>query len=273
MEKYKLLDCGGGKKLEQVGEYIIIRPAPQAIWECVNRNVWENVDAEFVRTTGEYGVWNSIGKKLPKSWWVENQQGTKFNIEPNDFGNIGVFAEHWSYTKLLIKEFDMAEPILNLFTYSGSSCVGLAKLGYKIVAVDSSKSSMNLYTQNLEKNGVDRSGHKLILEDCYKFMQREIRRGRKYSSIMMDAPSFGRGTKGEVFSIEDDFYKIVLAAKELLSNKGKMIITNHSPRFTPKMLEIFIGQIFNNKKVSVSEILQKCDSGLELPSGFLVFIS
>lgn len=284
LKSYILLDAGGGRKVEMVGDYKMIRPSPQAIWEPFDESLWQNADTEFERTTGEKGVWRVrkvpdgvkrrvLGMGVPETWEITNKNGTIFNIEPNQFGNIGVFTEHWSYTDKLLELFDKRKPVLNLFTYTGSSCMDLAKKGYKIVAVDSSKSSLNGYTQNLQANNVDRKGHKIVLEDCEKFVLREIRRGNKYASIMVDAPSFGRGTKGEVFNIEDDFVKLIKNVAKLLQKDGKVIITNHSPRFTPKSLEITVAQIFKARKVEVSEIVQKAQSGAELPSGYLVVVS
>lgn len=274
--KYRLLDCGDGKKLEDFGGFITIRPAPQAIWHPFKPELWSQVDSEFVRTAGEKGEWQARSKKaktatgLPEEWEVANEEGVIFEISPNFYGNLGVFTEHWSYVPDLAKEFDKTKPILNLFTYSGSNCVGLAKKGFKITAVDSSKSSMNFYTTNLTRNGIDRNGHKLVLEDCLKFVEREVRRGSKYASIMMDPPSYGRGTKGEVFAIEENLTKLVKACLSVLEPNGKLVLTSHSPRFTPENLRIFIESLMPGYQVTVKEILNKCESGVSLPSGMIV---
>jgi len=283
-DRYQLLDCGGGKKLEKMGKYILVRPAPQAIWEPFDASLWINIDSEFDRITGEKGIWRArnvpdgikrrvMGTGVDEQWEIENDRGTQFAVEPNQFGNVGVFSEHWTYTDILLKIFDRKKLVLNLFAYTGSSSTDLAKNGYKIVAVDSSKSSMAGYTRNMSLNHVVRAGQKLVLEDCEKFVAREIRRGSTYSSILLDAPSFGRGTKGEVFNIEDDFLKLVLQAKQLLAPKGALVITNHSPRFTPTSLEILMTQVFADKKVMVQEIVQHAVSGARLPGGYLVVVS
>lgn len=274
--QYRLLDCGDGLKLEDFGGWKIVRPAPQAIWHKYKPEWWQEIDAEFVRTEGERGVWQARSKRaktatgLPEEWEVSNADGVIFSIIPNAFGNVGVFTEHWSYVSELAQEFDKQHPVLNLFTYSGSNCVGLAKQGFKLVAVDSSKSSMNFYTQNLAQNGIERSGHKLVLEDCLKFVLREGRRGNKYKSIMMDPPSYGRGTKGEVFAIEESLSKLVKACLDVLDTDGKLILTSHSPRFTPENLRIFIQSLMPHYTVTVREILNPCESGVSLPSGMIV---
>lgn len=270
MLNYKLLDCGDQKKVEIFGDYKLIRPCPQALWKKTKPELWLNPDSEFERTGMEKGSWN--GKKLPQNWEIMSSDGLKWKIEPNEFGNLGVFTEHWSYTEELKKILSPEGKTLNLFTYSGSNCVSLVKAGFQITAVDSSKNAMDTFSYNLEINNLSREGQRIILEDAYKFMAREQRRDAKYSSIMIDAPSYGRGTKGEVFKIEDDLIKLLESSKQILTPDGKIILTLHSPRFTPANLRILCGQIFPDKKVESAEILVNCESGIELPSGFLVKI-
>lgn len=272
--KYRLLDCGDYKKVEMLGDYKFIRPCPQACWKPFNHTLWTNPDVIFERTGEEKGNYTTISnKRVPESWTLENEAGLSWNIEPNEFGNIGIFTEHWIYANKLEEFFDTGKKILNLFTYSGSNCVNLVKAGYSVTAVDSSKVALSTYTRNLELNDLSRDGQRLILEDCYKFISREERRDAKYDGIMVDAPSYGRGTKGEVFKIEDDIRNILEACKSILAPKGKMIITLHSPRFTPEILRIMTQQIFSNKIVTVEEILNTCESGIGLPSGMLVKIA
>jgi 23S rRNA (cytosine1962-C5)-methyltransferase len=283
MSKYELLDCGNGQKVEMLGDYKVIRPCPQAIWKPFNPKLWEYADTIFARTTGEKGEWkaqknpdeikrNKLGMGVPTSWTITSPTGLEWNVEPNEFGNIGVFTEHWQYGPDLVNFFDKKGKVLNLFSYTGSSCVDLVKAGYKITVVDSSSAAIDHYTHNLGLNGLSREGQRLILEDVYKFIAREVRRDSKYDAIMCDAPSFGRGTKGEVFNIEDHLVQILETCNKLLSKKGKMVLTLHSPRFTPQILKILCEQIFGGKKIEVSEILNPCKSGVMLPSGFLVKI-
>jgi 23S rRNA (cytosine1962-C5)-methyltransferase len=269
IQKYELLDCGDYKKVEMLGEYKYIRPCPQACWEPFDKSLWANPDVEFFRTGEERGEYMITGKRPPEKWTIENNHGIKWEITPNEFGNIGVFTEHWCYAYDLGSFFE-GKKVLNLFTYSGSNCVNLVKEGFSVTAVDSSKVALGNYTTNLESNGLSRDGQRLILEDCYKFIAREVRREAKYDAIMVDAPSYGRGTKGELFKIEDNLREILLTCKEILSDNGKMVITLHSPRFTPSILETLISQIFEGRNVSCEEILNPCTSGVKLPSGFLV---
>lgn len=286
MSTYQLLDCGNQKKVEMLGDYKVIRPCPQALWDIDEANIskyWEDADAEFALSDGEKGKWKtlkpdptikrkhqSIG--IPDDFIIQSEDGIGWIIEPNEYGNIGVFTEHWMYGPDLGKEFRPHCKVLNLFTYSGSSCVSLARQGYKITAVDSSKASMDRYTDNLDNNGIDRLGQRFVLEDVYKFVAREVRRESQYDAIMLDAPSYGRGTKGEVFKIEDDLVKLLKSTYQLLSPKGMMVITLHSPRFTPAILQIMMSKLFPGRSVVSQEIVQQCVSGTGLPSGFLIKI-
>jgi 23S rRNA (cytosine1962-C5)-methyltransferase len=287
---YRLLDCGNQKKVEILGmddngkPIKVIRPCPQAMWDVEDPKLWLNPDSEFVIGGGEKGQWKNLkpdpelkrkhqGQGIPDSWEMESPDGIKWVIEANEHGNIGVFTEHWTYVADIQKKFQKNARVLNLFTYSGSNAVWLAKQGYRITAVDSSKAAMDRYTANLDNNEISRNGHKLVLEDVYKFIAREERRESQYDVIMIDAPSYGRGTKGEVFNIEDDFTKLLKTSSKLLSKNGLMVITLHSPRFTPAVLKIITQKLFPKKTVETSEIINMCESGIGLPSGFLVVVS
>ncbi len=299
MSKYRLLDCGNQKKLEILGNFKVVRPCPQAIWDVTSPQLWEGISCEFFNQAGEKGIWLNLDQKskynvastkeedekliannkqnskpvLPKTWNMESNDGISWKIEPNEYGNIGVFTEHWLYGPDLAKVLPPKSKILNLFTYSGSSCVSLAKNDFQITAVDSSKAAMDRYVENLTLNDVNRDGQRLILEDAYKFVARENRRGVFYDCVMVDAPSYGRGTKGEVFKIEENLVRLVKTCKSVLAPKGYMVVTLHSPRFTCAILDILMAQLMSDYDVKTTEILQKCESGVSLPSGFLVMVS
>jgi 23S rRNA (cytosine1962-C5)-methyltransferase len=283
MTSYRLLDCGNQEKIEKLGDYTVVRPCPQAIWKPFNPKLWESADARFDRTVGEKGIWKALknpenlkrkhlGSGLPENWEITSQSKLKWRVRPNDFGNIGVFTEHWQYAPTLVNWFDKKGKVLNLFAYTGSNALDLVKAGYKVTVVDSSSVALDDYTYNMGLNQLHREGQRFILEDVYKFLAREVRRKSQYESIICDAPSFGRGTKGEVFAIEEDLIKILEATRDLLTKKGRMVLTLHSPRFTPMILQILVTQIFAKKQVEVNEILNPCESGVQLPSGFLVKI-
>jgi 23S rRNA (cytosine1962-C5)-methyltransferase len=270
---YKLLDCGNREKLELFGEFKLVRPCPQAMWPKLRPEWWQQVDAIFVRTQEEKGYWQKLNPQLPNQWYVTSSNGLIWEIEPNEFGNVGVFTEHWLYADELLDFFPKSGKILNLFTYSGSNCVILAKNGFSITAVDSSRQAITTYNHNLQNNHISLVGQRFILEDAYKFVAREVRRRKQYDGIMIDAPSYGRGTKGEIFKIEDHLVKLLVESYKLLTPAGKMVLTLHSPRFTPKILEILVSQLFSTRTVTVSELVPICESGVGLPSGFLVKVS
>jgi len=283
MTEYRLIDCGDQKKLEQVGEYLIIRPCPQAMWPKTLDAEWTKAVSEFQRGEGEKGTWKNLnpnpelkrknaGPGIPENWTVESQDGLKWQVEPNQFGNIGIFTEHWIYAPSLPSFFNKKDKILNLFSYTGSNAMGLIKAGFEVTAVDSSSAAMDSYTMNLGLNALSRNGQRLILEDAQKFMQKEEKRAAKYGGIIIDAPSYGRGTKGEVFKIEENLIKLLELSKQILLPNGKIILTLHSPRFTPTILKVMIQKLFPNKTVETSEIIQECQSKIPLPSGFLVKI-
>jgi 23S rRNA (cytosine1962-C5)-methyltransferase len=273
-ELYQLLDCGNQKKVELFGKYKLVRPCPQALWRPFDDGAWGSVDAEFERTGSEKGTWKFLSnRELPKNWVIESENGLSWQIEPNEFGNLGIFTEHWLYAEDLVEFFGTNATVLDLFSYTGSNSLAMIRAGLKVSVVDSSKNAMNTFTTNLDLNRLPRKGLKLVLEDAYKFCAREVRREKTYDGLVIDAPSYGRGTKGEVFNIEDDITKLLKIAQKLMHEKSKLVLTLHSPRFTPVILEVLISQIFAGKKVEVKEIVNKCRSGARLPSGFLVKVA
>lgn len=278
IKKYSLIDCGDGEKLEALGEYTVIRPAPQAVWSKRKPELWKNYDAKFIRGNSEKGTWNWHNKILnsQSKWQMLSEDGLLWNVVPNEYGNIGVFVEHWLYTKQIVEflstNSNPKQQILNLFSYSGSNAMYIAQNSYHITAVDSSKTAIELYVNHLESNKINREGQRLILEDCLKFIGREIRREAKYRVIIADAPSYGRGTKGEVFNIEDDFVKLLTSLKSLLQEGGKIYFTLHSPRFTTTALKNISLTIFGDAKITVEELIVEAETGIGLPSGHLMII-
>ena len=284
MQPYQLLDSGDGRKLERVGEYTIIRPAPQAIWAPFTPEAWDQAQSEFVKEKGEKGVWRprnlpgdvkkkQAGTGIPDSWNVASPSGIRYYVEPNEYGNIGIFPEHWIYSAELPKLLPKNAKVLNVFTYTGSNAIDLLKSGAQVTAVDSAKTAMNTYVSNLEANGLGRKGSRLILEDAMKFLQREVRRESEYDCVMIDAPSYGRGTKNEVFDLEVEFVKLLHAAKKLCRPDGTIIITLHSPRYTQAALEQTVRQLFAHRQdILVQELKLEAENGSYLTSGTLIQI-
>lgn len=268
-KNYKLLDAGNYKKLEQFGEFTIVRPCLQAFWDVGSPRVWKNADAEYSK---QENAWKIYQKELPKSWLIKSLDGIIWQIQPNSSGNLGVFTEHWEYNQKLLSFFSKKETILNLFSYTGSNCLPLAKAGYEITVVDSSKSAITGFVKNLELNGIDKQGKRLILEDVIKFMKKEVRRNKQYGSIILDPPSFGKGTKNEVFSLEKNFLELLDLTIKLLKEDSKVVITLHSTDFNLKKFKEILNFKFKDSPIKIEKIQQKTESGLVLPGGFLAFI-
>jgi 23S rRNA (cytosine1962-C5)-methyltransferase len=284
MTTYQLLDSGAGRKLEQVGDYVIIRPCPQALWEPFAPELWESAQSEFVKEKGERGVWRArnlpegvkkkqVGSGIPDSWVIVSPTDVRYHIEPNDFGNIGVFPEHWLYSADISSLLPRKAQVLNVFTYTGSNALDLVKEFHEVTVVDSAKTAMNTYTHNLDANRYNRKGQRLVLEDASKFLDREIRRGKQYDCVMIDAPSYGRGTKNEIFDLEKKLLQLFESASKLCKNSGHVIFTLHSPRYTHAGLNQTLTQIFPNRELSIQELLLPAKSGSYLPSGTLIQIS
>lgn len=283
MNTYQLLDSGDRKKLEQIGEYRIIRPAPQAIWKPFDPSLWADIDSEFIKEKGEKGVWkprknpegikrNKLGTGLPENWYINSPSDLQFKIEPNEYGNIGIFPEHWLYSSDLNNLLPKKAKILNAFTYTGSNCLDLVKAGHLVTVVDSAKTAITGYTFNLGLNNLSRQGQRLILEDTVKFLDREIRRGSKYDCVMIDAPSYGRGTKKEIFDIDTSLIKLFESAKKLTEKDGLIIFTLHSPRYTKAALTQTLEQIFKGKNINVQELLLEAKTNSYLTSGTFIQI-
>ncbi len=278
---YKLIDTGNGRKLEQFGKYMLIRPISTAIWKPAKAELWSQAHAEFYRPKAkDTGDWKMLSPSpLPKNWPLTHK-GLKYIIEPNHFGNVGLFAEHWIYqewmTKIILnwQEQDKTRPIkiLNLFSYSGSNSLNLVRLGCELTNVDSSRQSMALLTQNLMINGLA-GKTRLILEDVKKFLAKEIKRGSKYDGIMLDPPTFGRGPEGEIFKIETDINELIaMCAQLVIPNHSFMVMTCHTPGLLPSTLQNLFFSVFN-QATQTAELVLSDIVGRSLPAGVIAKIN
>lgn len=203
---YELIDSGEGEKLERFGSVTLRRPDPQALWLKSNPSLWDKADASFI---------NSWKGEVPKGWEI-SLGGIKMYIRPNSFKHVGVFPEqanNWAW----IPENLQGKKVLNLFGYTGGASVICSLRGAEVTHVDSSKTSVTLARENAELNEI--SNIRWIVEDAFEFVQKELRRGNTYDAIIMDPPSFGHGTKGEVWKLEKQFTDLVSDAKKLLSQE------------------------------------------------------
>lgn len=229
---YALLDTGGGKRLERWGKYILIRPDPQVIWGNRSLKDWNNADAEYIRSQSGGGQWE-FKRKLPDAWEVGyDNLGLRFKIAPMGFKHMGLFPEqavNWNFIYNSVKkatESGREINVLNLFSYTGGASVAAAKAGAKVCHVDASKGMIQFAKDNATLSSIPPDRIRYIADDCVKFSDREIRRGRKYDAVILDPPSYGRGANGEVWKIEDSLYELLKLIKALLSDSPMFILIN-----------------------------------------------
>lgn len=227
---YELIDSGNGKKLERYGSVIMDRPDPQSLWQPLkNRDVWNTANAVFMRT-GKITKWHK-DKTVPSAWPI-HFAGLVFEIRPTSFKHTGLFPEHrenWKWMQDLVKArlaSQAAPKILNLFGYTGGASLACAQAGAEVVHVDGSKMAIAWAKKNQELSGLNDTPIRWILDDAILFLKREIKRGNKYDGIVMDPPAFGRGPKGEVWKIEEQFDELMKLCKSVLSDKPLFFLIN-----------------------------------------------
>ena len=234
---YEVLDCGNGEKVERFGNYILRRPDPQAIWHPENFKKYK-VNAIYHRSSKGGGSWEFID--LPKSWKIsydlddgENNTKMVFNLKPFTFKHTGVFPEQavnwkfiYSFCKKNIETSSNELKVLNLFAYTGGATMAASLAGAKVTHVDASKGMVTWAKENADSSFIPNDRIRWIVDDCKKFVEREIRRGNVYDGIIMDPPSYGRGPNGEVWKIEDSIYDFVDLTLQLLNNKNSFLILN-----------------------------------------------
>lgn len=263
---YELLDSGNGRKLERFGEYVTDRPCAQAVWRtCLGSRHWEMADAHFTREANR--GW-TFRRQIPREWLCR-LGGVTFIVGPTDFGHIGVFPEHligWQWMNERIATAKSRPSILNLFAYSGGATLALAKAGCEVCHLDASKKTVDWARRNAHANALDDAPIRWIVDDVNKFLQRELRRGRKYDGIVMDPPSFGRGTNQEVFKIDNCLLELLDSCCKLLSDNPLFVFLScHTPGYTPIVLGHLVSQTFRRGDVKTGEMF--IESKMRLPSG------
>jgi len=222
---YALLDSGDGEKLEVFSGYTVIRPDPRALWYKSQEQLWDSADARFIRTTSDSGSWNI--KKTPPHPWNFHYKDSSFLLRPTDFKHVGIFPEqavNWNWMSGVIGK--RAPSILNLFAYTGASTVIAAKNNAFVTHVDSVKSTISWANENCKLNNIPADRVRWIEDDAYKFVVREEKRGKTYDAIIMDPPRFGRGSKGEIWKLENDLPKLLSACKQILSPNPLFVLIN-----------------------------------------------
>lgn len=271
---YEILDMASGEKVERWGNYILRRPDPQIIWnEKQNEKIWDKVDALYHRSNKGGGYWE-FKNKLPEKWQIKYKELT-FNIKTMGFKHTGLFPEqaiNWDYIIEKIKKANRNINVLNLFAYTGGATVACAYAGASVCHVDSSKGMTLWAKENLETSNLSDKPVRFIVDDVIKFVEREIRRGNKYDVIIMDPPSFGRGTNGEVWHFEDSLYNLIELCTKVLSDKPLFFLINsYTTGISPTVLENILNLTINKKYKGIVESgevgLPMTNSNLVLPCG------
>ncbi|MBD8922377.1 SAM-dependent methyltransferase [bacterium] len=225
---YECIDAGNGEKLERWGNIILRRPEPQAMWPRIENKIWDNVNASYVRSNDGGGHWD-FKRSLPDFWTVKYKD-LCFKVSPTNFKHTGLFPEqatNWDFMMSKIKASKRNIKVLNLFAYTGGATVACSRAGAELVVhVDSSKGMVNWAKENAKLSGIENNYIKFLVDDCLKFVEREIRRGNKYDAIVMDPPSYGRGPSGEVWKLEKNLDQLIERCMLILSDKPLFFLIN-----------------------------------------------
>ena len=273
---YEILDMANGEKLERWGGYTLIRPDPQIIWKNQSfPEKWKTANAIYKRSKTGGGAW-SYKTKLPASWQVKYKNLT-FNIKPMGFKHTGLFPEqavNWDWMMDKIKSAKRPIKVLNLFAYTGGATVACLAAGASVCHIDSSKGMVIWAKENVASSGLQEKPVRYIVDDVIKFVQREIRRGNKYDAIIMDPPSYGRGSNNEVWSIEKDLDGLLQSCKEILNDNFLFVCVNtYTANLSLLTLENILKVHFNNN-IKVDEIALPIEnSNLYLPCGITGWIT
>ena len=274
---YEVLDTSKGEKLERWGNYILIRPDPQVIWNTPrNHKGWRQKNGHYHRSKKGGGEWEFFN--LPQQWCIEykprTQEALTFQLTPFSFKHTGLFPEqaaNWDWFSEKIRSCRRSIKILNLFAYTGGATLAAAKAGAAVTHVDASKGMVVWAKENARSSGLDEAPIRWIVDDCVKFVEREIRRGNHYDAIIMDPPSYGRGPKGEIWKIEDSIFPFIQLCTQLLSDKPLFFLVNsYTTGLAPAVLTYMLSTALKEfgGTVASQEIgLPVSSTGLILPCG------
>ena len=270
---YELLDCSCGEKLERWGSYTLVRPDPQAIWQTQRSHAgWKKPDARYYRSETGGGRWGK--NSLPASWEIRYGELT-FRVKPMSFKHTGLFPEqaaNWDWAMDKIRGAGREVRVLNLFAYTGGATVAALAAGASVCHVDAAKGMVAWAKENAAASGLADRPVRWIVDDCAKFVEREIRRGRKYDAIIMDPPSYGRGPDGEVWKLEQNLWPFVARTAELLSDDPLFVLLNaYTTGLSASTLSYIVHSVFFPRfggKAEAQELgLPVTESGLALPCG------
>ena len=269
---YEVLDTSGGEKLERWGDYLLVRPDPQVIWNTPkDLPGWRKMNGHYYRSSKGGGEWEFFD--LPKQWEIAYKD-LRFNLKPFSFKHTGLFPEqavNWDWFSDKIKNAGRPVKVLNLFAYTGGATLAAAAAGAAVTHVDASKGMVNWAKENAKSSGLEAAPIRWLVDDCMKFVEREIRRGNHYDGIIMDPPSYGRGPKGEFWKIEDSIYDFIKLCTQILSDAPLFFLVNsYTTGLAPAVLTYMLSTELKRfgGHVDSQEIgLPVTKTGLVLPCG------
>ncbi len=269
---YQIIATGSGYKLERWKDVTLLRPDPQVIWpSSVDMDGYKTLNAKYVRSETGGGKWQK-NKAMPEEWII-SYGNLKFLIKPMGFKHTGLFPEqavNWDIMADLIKNANRPINVLNLFAYTGGATVACLNAGASVCHVDAAKGMVERAGENCRLSGVGEGKVRFIVDDCLKFVKREIRRGKKYDAIIMDPPSFGRGPNGETWKIENELFNLVKTCTEVLSdNPLFFLINSYTTGLQPQVIKNILSlnmQGFNGD-IEAYEVGLPTDEGIALPCG------
>ena len=277
---YEVIDCSQGEKLERWGKYTLVRPDPQVIWDTPKKEKgWKHMNGHYHRSSKGGGEWEFFN--LPEEWTIHyslpiNKELT-FHLKPFSFKHTGLFPEqatNWNwFSQLIHSEVKKGRPVkvLNLFAYTGGATLAAAASGASVTHVDASKGMVTWAKENAVSSGLGDAPIRWLVDDCVKFVEREIRRGNHYDAIIMDPPSYGRGPKGEIWKIEESIYPLVQLCSQILTDDPLFFLINsYTTGLQPAVLSYMIHTVLGkyNGTITAEEIgLPVSSNGLVLPCG------
>lgn len=271
---FSIIDTSDNEKLEKWGDIVLVRPDPQIIWKSEHKSpLWNTPHANYHRSNQGGGAWE-YKKKIPESWLID-YRGLKFNIKPTGFKHTGLFPEqavNWDFMMEKIEKAGRPVNVLNLFAYTGGATLACAKVGANVTHVDASKGMVAWARENAASSSLSDRPVRWIVDDCEKFVTREIKRGKRYDAIIMDPPSYGRGPNGEVWKLEDCIYDLVKLCSGVMTDKPLFFLLNsYTTGLSPSVMAYLLGDILGTKfggNVTADEIGLPVElSGYALPCG------
>ncbi len=269
---YQVIDTSSGEKLEKWGDYILLRPDPQVIWKTPRKNpAWKRINAHYHRSAKGGGEWEFFN--LPNEWTISYRELT-FRLKPFSFKHTGLFPEqavNWDWMSEKIRNAGREIKALNLFAYTGGATLAMAYAGAAVTHVDASKGMVTWAKENAQASHLEDKPIRWLVDDCKKFVEREIRRGNHYDAILMDPPSYGRGPKGEIWKMEDSIYEFLELSAKLLSDKPLFFVINsYTTGLAPAVLKYLLATVLKDRKgtIQADEIgLPVKETSLVLPCG------